>query len=249
MNISRIIVALDGLNMGQDTSIMASLLNHSERDDLAEIAAYKVHDLADVEGVRKAIRDLWCYTPESAWPFVDYKLHDIPQTVGHRAKALFDAGARIITVHASGGVKMMAAAVARAKNRPNPCLVLAVTVLTSLDENDIGRPVQPEVLRLARMAKEAGVDGLVCSPQEVGLLSRDPDLAGLKFVTPGIRPASACLAVDDQKRIGTPRQAILDGADYLVIGRPITEAADPVAMVKAINQEVAEALAEKAAKA
>jgi orotidine-5'-phosphate decarboxylase len=172
--------------------------------------------------------------------FLDVKLHDIPNTVAGAMKALAPLGAAIINVHASGGVAMMrAAAEAAASSQPRP-KVLAVTVLTSLEAADLaalgisGSPLE-QVGRLARLAKAAGIDGVVCSPQEIEAVRAacGPDFL---IVTPGVRPAGG--ALDDQRRVMTPKQALAAGADYLVIGRPITGAADPAAAARAIAADL-----------
>jgi orotidine-5'-phosphate decarboxylase len=172
--------------------------------------------------------------------FLDLKFHDIPNTVASACKAAARLGVWMMNVHASGGRAMMQAAreaLAGVERRPK---LIAVTVLTSLaqgDLTDIGMQGRPEeaVLRLARLARDAGLDGVVCSAQEAQAL-RAACGAGFHLVTPGIRPADG--AQDDQKRVMTPRAAINAGADYLVIGRPITQAADPVAMLQRMAREI-----------
>jgi orotidine-5'-phosphate decarboxylase len=157
--------------------------------------------------------------------FLDLKLHDIPNTVAKAVKALAPLEPAILTVHASGGRAMLAAARAAA---PPSTRIVGVTVLTSLDASDLeesgirGSPAQ-QVARLCLLAKDSGIDGIVCSGAEVAQ-ARASWPEGF-FVVPGIRPAGAKKA--DQKRIVTPAQAIADGASVLVIGRPITEATDP----------------------
>lgn len=172
--------------------------------------------------------------------FLDLKFHDIPNTVAGACKAAARLGVWMMNVHASGGRAMMQAArEALASGTQHPRLI-AVTVLTSMTQSDladIGMQGQPDeaVLRLARLAQSAGLDGVVCSAQEARVL-RAACGAGFNLITPGIRPAEA--AQDDQKRVMTPRAAIDAGADYLVIGRPITQAADPVAMLQRIQREI-----------
>ena len=156
--------------------------------------------------------------------FLDLKLHDIPATVAGAARAIASAKPRFLTVHASGGPAMIAAA---AEALPDT-LITAVTVLTSLDDTDLDAiglagPPESAVVRLAKMATAAGARALVCSPQEVAAV-RHAVGAGIVLITPGVRPAGG--ATDDQRRVATPEQAIADGADLLVIGRPITAAAD-----------------------
>jgi orotidine-5'-phosphate decarboxylase len=172
--------------------------------------------------------------------FLDLKFHDIPNTVAAACDAAADLGVWMINLHASGGQRMMAAARERMSLRSCPPLLIAVTVLTSLDAADleaIGCPGQPQqrVLRLARLAREAGVDGVVCSPREAGLV-RGSLGADFQLVTPGVRPAGA--VADDQKRVTTPAEAVSAGADYLVIGRPISAAPDPLDALTRIEQEI-----------
>jgi len=173
--------------------------------------------------------------------FLDVKLHDIPNTVAGAMKALAQLGAAIINVHASGGAAMMrAAADAVAAVNPRP-KILAVTVLTSLDADDLkamgvsGTPLE-QVVRLAKLAQASGLDGVVCSPQEITAV-RAACGASFLIVTPGVRPAS--LAQDDQRRVMTPKRALEAGADFLVIGRPITAAPDPAEAARAIAAELA----------
>lgn len=169
--------------------------------------------------------------------FLDLKLHDIPNTVAGAVRALLPLGPAMLTVHAAGGAAMVAAAREAAEkagaDRP---IILAVTVLTSIDAATLaavgvaGGPVQ-QVLRLARVALEAGADGLVCSPQEVARL-RDAFGRAPILVVPGVRPAGS--AAGDQARTATPAEAVEAGADWIVVGRPITGAADPAAAAAAI---------------
>jgi orotidine-5'-phosphate decarboxylase len=165
--------------------------------------------------------------------FLDLKLHDIPNTVAGAVRALLPLNVAMLTVHAAGGAAMIAAAVKAAANRSK---ILAVTVLTSLDahglsETGVAGGTKQQVLRLARLALEAGADGLVCSAHEVSLL-RDAFGPAPVLVVPGIRPAGS--AMGDQARVMTPEQAVAAGADYIVVGRPITEAPDPGAAAAAI---------------
>jgi len=171
--------------------------------------------------------------------FCDCKLHDIPNTVAGAARALAASGAGMLNVHVAGGLEMMRAA-KEAVGVDGP-LVIGVTVLTSLDQDDlselgVGRPLDELVAALARLAREAGLDGVVASAREIGLVRAacGPDFL---IVTPGIRPRHA--EVHDQKRTMTPGEAMRAGADYLVVGRPITQAADPAAAADAIVQEMA----------
>ena len=175
--------------------------------------------------------------------FADVKFHDIPNTVAGAARAIGETGADIFNVHASGGATMMrAAAEAAARFHPRP-KVIAVTVLTSLADTDlesVGQvgPAAGQVTRLAKLAKTSGLDGVVCSPQEIALV-REACGAEFLIVTPGVRPAGAALG--DQRRVMTPAEAVRAGADILVVGRPITGAADPAAAARAIAAEVAAA--------
>ena len=158
--------------------------------------------------------------------FLDLKYHDIPNTVAKAGAAAADLGVKIFNVHASGGRKMMEAVREEMNKLTNPPLVLAVTILTSLGEEDIrevgfDRTIPEQIARLAKLAKDSGMDGVVASPLEIELI-RDVCGKDFKILTPGIRPAFA--AVNDQKRIATPAEALRKGADYLVIGRPITAA-------------------------
>lgn len=175
--------------------------------------------------------------------FLDLKYHDIPNTVAAACKAAAGLGAWMINVHASGGRTMMQAAREALAGQARPPKLIAVTVLTSLGAEDLretGQTEEPAVLaeRLARLAAASGMDGVVCSAQEA---SRLRQACGLAFclVTPGIRLPDA--AQDDQKRIVTPGVAVSSGADYLVVGRPITKAADPLAVLDRINAEIAAA--------
>ena len=173
--------------------------------------------------------------------FLDLKFHDIPNTVAQACKAAAQLGVWMINVHASGGPRMLASArkaiETNASARP---LLIAVTVLTSMGEEElkaIGVQVSPQeqVLRLAALTQAAGLDGVVCSAREAPAL-RAQCGTSFKLVTPGIRPAWA--TVGDQTRVLTPVQAMAAGADYLVIGRPITQADDPVAALQSIAQEI-----------
>ena len=158
--------------------------------------------------------------------FLDLKYHDIPNTVAKAGAAAAQLGVKIFNVHASGGRKMMEAVREEMNKLTNPPLVLAVTILTSLGEEDIrevgfDRTIPEQIAKLAKLAKDSGMDGVVASPLEIELI-RETCGKDFKILTPGIRPAFA--AVNDQKRIATPAEALRKGADYLVIGRPITAA-------------------------
>ncbi|MHB1022986.1 MAG: orotidine-5'-phosphate decarboxylase [Acidobacteriaceae bacterium] len=172
--------------------------------------------------------------------FLDLKLHDIPNTVAAAVRTVSSVGASLLTVHSFGGPAMLSAAAEAAASIPGAPQLLAVTVLTSMDDAQlkaIGVPSSAAVqaLRLSQVAKAAGIHGLVCSAQELRLLRGELGSQAL-LVTPGIRPAGA--ATNDQKRIATPASAIAAGASMLVVGRPITQAADPAAAASSILAEI-----------
>ena len=180
--------------------------------------------------------------------FLDLKFHDIPNTVAGACRAAAALGCWMVNVHAGGGPAMLEAARAAVGDGPDRPRLIAVTVLTSMDQaalNAVGVPgdVGGQVQRLARLAHDAGLDGVVCSPLEIALV-RAACGAGFQLVTPGVRPADS--GADDQKRIATPGAAITAGADFLVVGRPVTQAPDPQAAVAAINAEIAAARAARA---
>jgi len=182
--------------------------------------------------------------------FLDLKYHDIPNTVAMATLEAARMGVNLVNLHALGGYEMMSKTMEtldKAFKGGKRAKVLAVTILTSSTEETlkgvgIDYPVADMVVRLAKLAKSAGVDGVVASPQEVGLIRAacGPDFL---IVTPGVRPAYA--SVDDQKRIMTPGEAVAVGADYLVIGRPISAAADPEEAVELIVNEIMAALAKQ----
>jgi orotidine-5'-phosphate decarboxylase len=170
--------------------------------------------------------------------FLDLKLHDIPNTVAGAVRSATEAGASLLTIHASGGPVMMAAA--EAATAPGSPRLLAVTVLTSMDAtqlNATGVSSTPaeQVLRLAKLAQHSGINGMVCSPEEVGTLRAELGGEAL-LVIPGIRPTGS--DVGDQKRIATPAAAIERGASMLVVGRPITRASNPAAAAESILKEI-----------
>jgi orotidine-5'-phosphate decarboxylase len=172
--------------------------------------------------------------------FLDLKFHDIPNTVAAACEAAADLGVWMINLHASGGRPMMEAARERLARMSQAPLLIAVTVLTSLDAGDLeetGCPGNPRdrVLRLASLAQDAGLDGIVCSPKEAAPV-RERLGQDFLLVTPGVRPAGT--ATKDQKRVMTPRDAIDAGADYLVIGRPITAASDPLQALADIEKDM-----------
>ena len=223
---ARLIVALDTADLARATALARALAG--------EVGLVKVGlELFVAEGPR-AVAEIAAL---GAPVFLDLKLHDIPNTVAGAVRSANALGAAMLTVHAAGGAEMISAArsAAEAAGAARP-MILAVTVLTSLGAADLaatgvaGGPVQ-QVLRLARLAVESGADGIVCSPREVAPL-RDALGPGVPLIVPGIRPAGA--DAGDQKRVMTPAEALAAGADWLVIGRPITGAADPAAAARAI---------------
>ena len=172
--------------------------------------------------------------------FLDLKFHDIPNTVASAVHAAADLGVWMVNVHASGGRRMMTAARERLQQHNYSTLLIAVTVLTSSERSDladIGLDVEPiiQVQRLARLTQDCGLHGVVCSAQEA-LLLRELHAQPFALVTPGIRPAGS--ASNDQKRIMTPKQALDVGVDYMVIGRPITQAPQPIVALQAILAEL-----------
>ena len=172
--------------------------------------------------------------------FLDLKFHDIPNTVAAACRAAAGLGVWMLNVHASGGRRMMTAAHEALADLPHPPLLIAVTVLTSMSAEDLGEigvadAPADQVLRLARLTQACKLDGVVCSAQEAAML-RAALGADFRLVTPGIRPAGA--DAGDQRRVMTPAEALRAGATDLVIGRPITAAADPLAALKAIRTEI-----------
>jgi len=168
--------------------------------------------------------------------FLDLKFHDIPNTVAKAVTSAAKIGVDIVNVHASGGSEMMKAARDALVPFDKPPLLIAVTVLTSMSDSDLADigihvTAEQQVLNLATLAQQAGLDGVVCSAQEASMLKTNLG-ASFKLVTPGIRPANS--AANDQKRVMTPEDAIAAGVDYMVIGRPITQADDPTASINEI---------------
>lgn len=230
----RLIVALDVSTMDAMKSIVSSLGD--------SVSFYKVGmELFYAEG-DQTIRYL---QDQGKHVFLDLKLHDIPNTVAHGVSSLTRLGANLITIHGQGGPIMMKAAAQAAREsaeqlgieRPK---LLAITVLTSFDDEawtSIGGqlPISDQVIRLAKLAKESGMDGVVCSALEAKMI-REACGPNFLIVTPGIRPSFA--ATNDQKRIATPASALADGASRLVIGRPITQAANPQEAVRLIIEEM-----------
>ena len=172
--------------------------------------------------------------------FLDLKFHDIPTTVAKACTAAAGLGVWMINVHASGGMRMMEEAKQAVSNSGRSPMVIAVTVLTSMDDDTlrstgVSRSPRDQVLALANMARKAGLDGIVCSAHEAEEV-RAHTASDFVLVTPGIRPEAT--ANNDQKRVMTPLQAVEAGADYIVIGRPVTESDDPVSVLRTINSEI-----------
>lgn len=173
--------------------------------------------------------------------FLDLKFHDIPNTVARACRTAADMGVWMLNVHASGGREMMAAAKNAVASSNQRTVLIAVTVLTSLSEKELKEigysgTIDSTVERLALLARDCGLDGVVCSAREAAML-RNKWGTEACLVTPGIRPSG--FAFNDQTRIMTPKEAIAAGSNYLVVGRPITTAQDPVAVLNAINAEIA----------
>jgi orotidine-5'-phosphate decarboxylase len=231
LNQDRLIVALDVSSATQARQIVQSIGEAAN--------TYKVgKQLFTAEGPQ-IVRDL---VASGRKVFLDLKFHDIPNTVSGAVAEAAKLGVSMITVHASGGSKMLKAASDAAAQSATKPMILAVTVLTSLSEADLAElgisgHVQTQVLRLGSLARAVGCGGLVASAHEARELRRQlgQDFA---IVTPGVRPAGT--AADDQARILTPKEAIAAGATYLVVGRPILEAANPAQAAAAIVGEIAE---------
>ena len=230
----RLIVALDVSTMDAMKEIVTSLGD--------AVSFYKVGmELFYAEG-EQTVRYL---QEQNKQVFLDLKLHDIPNTVAHGVSSLTRLGANLITMHGQGGPVMMKAAVQAARETAEQLGVertklLASTVLTSFDDeawtSTGGQlPISDQVIRLAKLAKECGMDGVVCSALEAKMI-REACGDDFLIVTPGIRPSFA--ATDDQKRIATPASALQDGASRLVIGRPITQAEHPQEAVRLIIEEM-----------
>jgi orotidine-5'-phosphate decarboxylase len=221
----RVIVALDV----PDLKAAGDFLDRLE----GQPVFYKVGlELFVAEGVR-AIEAVRC---RGGKVFLDLKLHDIPETVARAVSSAMALGAELLTLHTAGGLAMMKRAAQAAQGRAK---LLGVTVLTSLAEDDLradgmAGSMREAVVRRAKLASQAGIAGVVCSPQEVADVRQA--CPSLLLVVPGVRPAGA--DVGDQKRVATPASAIAAGADYLVVGRPIRDAANPAAAFAAVVAEV-----------
>jgi orotidine-5'-phosphate decarboxylase len=231
MENSKIILAADELSWDQ-CILLANKIGQ-------RVYAIKIHNLFDSMGP-SVVRQLHTAGANRVW--VDAKLHDIPNTVRLRVKAIAESGANIITVHASGEIEMMMAALEAAAKFTYSPEIFAITALTSLGEEQIhllfGQPSKAGVLYLARLAKLAEIKTVVCSPKEVGLLVKRPELKGMKFTVPGVR--SLGKDAGDQQRVDTPLNAIKNGATYIVVGRQITQAEDPVVALKMLETELEE---------
>jgi len=233
MNATRVIVALD-VPSGDEALAIARRLDPAHCRAKVGNELFTAAGPALVETLQRLGFEI----------FLDLKYHDIPNTVASACRAAARLGVWMLNVHALGGCEMMQAAhEAVAAISPRP-LVIGVTVLTSMDEDrlrEIGIEAAPEVAveRLAALVAASGLDGVVCSAQEARML-RARTGGAFKLVTPGIRPAG--VPGDDQRRITTPAQAVAAGADFLVIGRPITRAADPQAALRDINAEIDRAI-------
>ena len=230
----RIIIALDVEELGEARDIAGLLKDH--------VGAFKIGKQMFTRYGTQAIDVVHAL---GGRVFLDLKYHDIPTTVAKASCEAARHGVFMFNMHALGGFEMMSQAAAAVGEMPSePGLarpkMLAVTVLTSLGAEDLDRvgitsDVEALVIRLARLAKDAGMDGVVASPKEIGPVKKE---CGNDFlvVTPGIRPESS--RMDDQKRTMTPAEAVRSGADYIVVGRPVTRAPDPLAAVKGIIREV-----------
>jgi len=228
----RLIVALDVA----DAAVARALA----RRLAGEVGMFKVGSQLFTAGGPAVVREL---VADGQRVFLDLKFHDIPNTVAGAVAATAGLGVSLVTVHAAGGPAMITAAAEAA--RGTAARVLAITVLTSLDATTLGAigitgGVEATVLRLARLAADAGAHGVVASPHEARAL-RAARGAEFLVVTPGIRPAGAALG--DQSRAATPGAALAAGADYLVVGRPIVAAPDPVAAARAVVLEMEAATA------
>jgi len=230
----RLVVALDVDTLDQATDLVRILAN--------EVGMFKIGKQLFTHAGPQAVRSIQELGGEI---FLDLKFHDIPNTVAKAAIEATRLGVKMFNVHASGSLEMMRTTVkevqrvCRQEKRRRP-IMLAVTVLTSLNQNDLKRvgvtnKVAAQVVRLALLTKEAGMDGVVASPHEVADIRA---ACGRRFVivTPGVRPADAIR--NDQQRVMTPRDAVRAGVDYIVVGRPVIEAKDPVLAARAIVAEM-----------
>ncbi|MEQ9489496.1 MAG: orotidine-5'-phosphate decarboxylase [Alphaproteobacteria bacterium] len=242
----RILVALDTPDVAKARDLSLSLAGHVGGVKLG----LEFFNANGPDGVRKVVRGDLDETPRgepvAQQPFfLDLKYHDIPNTVAGAVRSAMPLGPMIMNVHAAGGTAMMKAALDAAHFAAEPLgvvrpLMIAVTVLTSMDDADLDSvgqrgPSSDQVVRLAELTQKAGLDGVVCSAMEITRI-REACGPDFRLIVPGIRPAGS--AVGDQKRVMTPLDAVKAGADWLVIGRPITGADDPVAAAGAIAREL-----------
>lgn len=225
----KLIVALDTKSLDETASLVDKLIPEVKIFKVG-LGLFTLYGYAAVEMVKD----------KGGKVFLDLKFHDIPNTVASAVKSASDLGVFILNVHTLGGSEMMKKAAEAVKGLPERPLILGVTVLTSMDQkaiNEVGieKSVEEEVLNLATMAKDAGLDGVVASPQETSAIRKK---LGKDFiiVTPGVRPEWA--ARGDQKRIATPSSAIKAGADYIIVGRPIIEAEDPIEAARKVIEEM-----------
>jgi orotidine-5'-phosphate decarboxylase len=236
---TKIFCAVDTTSRDRAVDLVTQLTGRNGEEGLGfklGLEFFAAHGPEGIRDLRRMARD--------AKMFLDLKLHDIPNTVAGAVRAVVHCEADFLTVHTSGGLEMMKAAVQAAAEEEQKTgyaapKILGVTVLTSLDESALssvgqGSVAADQVLRLAKLAKEAGLAGLVCSPKEIALLRKE--VKDMMLVVPGIRPAGS--DTGDQKRVMTPEEAVKAGADWLVIGRPITEAKDPGAAARGILQSM-----------
>ena len=227
----KIVIALDVDSAEKAKELVSELKDY--------VGVYKINSLFNEEGpsIVKEIVD------NGGKVFLDLKYHDIPNTVANYAKAAAKMGVFMFNVHATGGFEMMKAAADAVKESEHKPLVLAVTVLTSIDQEalknelNVNISVEEQVVSLAKLAKKAGMDGVVCSPKEIKLI-REACGEDFVIVTPGIRTAWA--ATGDQKRITTPKDAVEAGSNFLVIGRPIVKAENRIEAAKKILKEIEE---------
>ncbi len=240
---------MSGVTVRSGRKHLAFALDYSE----VNAAGIVVEQVAPFVGVLKIGLEMFVREGPSALKlgahlgcdtFLDLKLHDIPETVERAVANACQLGVRYLTVHASGGPRMLSQAAERVAKEGSELTLLAVTVLTSLDGSDLealgirNSPAE-QALALARLAQSVGVNGFVCAASEVGRLRTELGPSAT-LVTPGIRPAG--LAVNDQKRVETPESAVRAGSSLLVVGRPIRDAADPRAAAEKIEREIARAL-------
>lgn len=242
----RILVALDTPDVDKATALSRQLAGKVGGVKLG----LEFFNANGPDGVRGVVRAAPEETPRGEATvqqrlFLDLKFHDIPNTVAGAVRSVMPLGPAILNVHAGGGSAMMKAALDSANFEAEQLgtvrpMMIAVTVLTSLDDADLSAvgqsiPARDQVVRLAALTQQAGLDGVVCSSREIAAIRAEcgPDF---KLIVPGIRPAGAALG--DQKRVMTPSQALAEGADFLVIGRPITGAEDPIATAEAIAAEM-----------